>query len=387
MGSFSANRTSSSNTDSSNSILPREQPENKAVRFDILPPEIRIMVWEMTIQKRLVLMGPFNFKVIMDIEGLDLKIEVRFASKHRGDDPNIHDFIADIPVILHVCQESRIIGLKKYELAFFHQGCVAPVYFNFNLDILYPRASCTQKQLEFLSDNMKFKDTSRIRYLAMYNEHLDRTRSVNTWNALPHSFPRLKILVVLFKSFIDPKTIDAKALPACRDSLLCEPKVDRIVFASTRESPPWVKYNREVLKENLRATLHPPVHGCKHKKKGQSRRSHLVRAEIMRRDPLAKNTPDYATDKVNECRDKLKTAAVGLMSSNGPYNWREPRFQVLGLCEHGIEFEEAPGLAYEGKIFRQFGKDGYSIKKVYEAGSVTGTVEDQREAERRSLWA
>ncbi|KAJ8069103.1 hypothetical protein OCU04_002776 [Sclerotinia nivalis] len=327
----------------SNAIVPRVLPEKKELRIKEFPAEIRNMIWGMTIKQRLV--------------------EIRFTRNEGIQNCNTHDFIADIPAILHLCHESRDFALKYYELAFFHPGAVAPVYFNFELDILYPRASATKEQLEFLRDNMNSHDTSRVRHLAMYNEHLERTQSLSTWNAFPHAFPHIEKLMVLFKSFVNPKTIDAEAVPACKDSMVREPsRVDRVDTMTGRKSPAWIKYDREILKENLRAYLQPPWHSCQRKtQKGQSRRTHLVSGNFMRKD--WRHTYHWAIDKALSYRAKLKKVAKGIVNEDGGrFIWRNPRLEVWGLCEHGLEFEEAPGLAYKGKFFRRFDDQGNKIK-------------------------
>ncbi|ESZ96552.1 hypothetical protein SBOR_3054 [Sclerotinia borealis F-4128] len=330
--------TSSNNRVVAHPMTLQAQAGKGEPRFDRFPPELRIMIWKFLIEERLV--------------------EVRFANNHRMYNPNAHDFIADVPIILHICHESRAIGLKTYELAFFHEFCIAPVYFNFELDVLYPHAGCTQKQLDFLADAMDPEVTYRIRNLAMYSEHLERSQSLSTWDAFPHTFPRLQRIRVLFKSFVDPKDIDATELPGCKDSCLRTPNVARVNPVTGRASPAWLRYAREVLKENLRASLHPPAHNYQRMPKGHSRRTHVVSGRY---------------------REKLKKAAEGLEYENDePYKWRSPTMETWGLCEHGLEFEEAPGLAYRGKIFRQFDDDGCLIKKIYKAGTVTGNVVDQR---------
>ncbi|KAF7862674.1 hypothetical protein EAF04_007547 [Stromatinia cepivora] len=331
------------NNTPSNTMVPRALPEKKGLPIKEFPGEIRNMIWEMTIEQRLV--------------------EIRFTSKKGIQDCNTHDFIADIPVILHLCHESRDFALKYYELAFFHTGAAAPVYFNFELDLLYPRASATKEQLEFLRDNMGLKDTRRVRHLAMYNEHLERTQSLSTWNAFPHAFPHIEKLTVLFKSFVDPKTIDAKTVPTCKDSMVREPsRVNRVNIMNGRKSPAWLRYDREILKENLRAYLQPPLHACQRKtQKGHSRRTHLVSPNFMRKD--RRHTYHWAIDKALSYRAKLTKVAKGIVNADGGrYRWRNPKLEVRGLCEHGLEFEEAPGLAYKGKFFRRFDDQGNKIK-------------------------
>ncbi|QSZ37397.1 hypothetical protein DSL72_009495 [Monilinia vaccinii-corymbosi] len=340
-GSFSTNTASSTNMASSNSIISRPQPG-----FEKFPQEVQDMIWEATIVQRLV--------------------EVRFAPVSNGfrhPTDCSHDYIADFPVILHICQKSREIGLKNYELVFIG-GCQVPVYFNFKLDILYPRASCTKKHLEFLTRCMDRNTITKLRFLAMYNEHLERTQSLNTWRALPLEFPHLEKLWILFKSLVDPKKIEVKARPACRDSVFREPLCEETLY-DDRKSPAWVRYEREISKEKVRAILRPPHHSCeRHRQKGHSRRSHFVEMSDMLKEQNVDTS--YVDRKVRDYKRKLKKAGKGIMGINGTrYNWRVPAVEVRGLCEYGLEFEKAPGLAYNGKFYRYWDDEGIQIKKHF----------------------
>lgn len=275
-----------------------------------------------------------------------------------------HDFVADIPVILHINQESRWFGLKHYELAFQHSGAVAPVYFNFEQDILYPRASTVETQLEWLEASMKDHkhDAKRVRFLAMYNEHLEKITRARFWRVtpFPHVFPNLKTLKVLFKAFVDPRTIDAHSLPACNYSLLQKPLGVRELSCG-RVNPNWIRYEQDVLKENLEASLRPPPHSCeRNTRKGYSRRTHIVSASQMSRDP--NNNYQWALDKTNNyIKQLVEIEEHHVYNSQRPDEvevWQRPDVvEVWGLCEHGLEFEEAPGLEYEGKALWQDRKD------------------------------
>ncbi|KAH8804593.1 hypothetical protein F5884DRAFT_796609 [Xylogone sp. PMI_703] len=84
--------------------------------FPKLPIEIRALIWQMSIdEERLVEVYPTTTK----------------------------GWRAPIPPILHVCMESRALGLKNYELAFSGKDpdtgklCPARIYFNFDHDTLY----------------------------------------------------------------------------------------------------------------------------------------------------------------------------------------------------------------------------------------------------------
>ncbi|TGO58481.1 hypothetical protein BCON_0054g00110 [Botryotinia convoluta] len=214
----------------------------------------------------------------------------------------------------------------------------------------------------------------------MYNEHLERTRSLSTWNALPLRFPNLHTFMVLFKSFVDPTTVDAKTLPHCKDSRVWKPSWGEQEYTPTgRRNPAWVQHDRNVLKKNMRDYLQPPIHCCQRgkKQKGHSRRTHFLGGGIMRKDPM--HTHHWAMEKAH-CYRKSLCEAV----SCSRWVWKGPKLAVLGFCEHGMEFEEAPGLAHKGKFFRHFDDQYEIIKKPYIPGTVTGTVKGQKEAERRA---
>ncbi|KAF7959613.1 hypothetical protein EAE96_001229 [Botrytis aclada] len=214
----------------------------------------------------------------------------------------------------------------------------------------------------------------------MYNEHLERTRSLNTWFALPMRFPNLDTLINLFKSFVNPTTIDAETLPDCKVTTVWKPFWGQQEYTPTdRRNPAWVKHDREVSEKKIRAYLQPPFHSCQREKmqKGHGRRTNLLGEKILRKDPM--HSHDWAMEKAHCYRKKLYKAADGTDWVLGGR-----RIAVMGFCEHGLEFEEAPGLAYKSKFFRHFVDQKVTIEMPYIAGTVTGTVKDQREVERKA---
>jgi hypothetical protein len=82
----------------------------------MLPLELRRKVWGHTITPRIV--------------------DVRFDTITTSPQ---HDFVADPPVILYVCHESRVEGLLAYKLELHTEHSQNKVYFNYELDILYFR--------------------------------------------------------------------------------------------------------------------------------------------------------------------------------------------------------------------------------------------------------
>lgn len=103
--------------------IPR-QPAG-ASSFQKLPPELRIQIWELLIEPRVVSIKEYNGQVCST---------------------------CSVPVILHICHESRYIGLKVYQPSIglvyanltdcFGSDYKEPlIYFNPKLDILYARRS------------------------------------------------------------------------------------------------------------------------------------------------------------------------------------------------------------------------------------------------------
>lgn len=120
--------------------------------FSKLPMEIRTAIWQITTKEGRI-------------------VEV-YALSDKG-------WVAPVPSILHVCSESRGIGLKYYELAFSakdrHTGKSYParIYFNFDYDTLYFHKywnysvkglwrCLTSSQTMFWEE-----DTQRIKYLCV----------------------------------------------------------------------------------------------------------------------------------------------------------------------------------------------------------------------------
>ncbi|TGO76809.1 hypothetical protein BELL_0136g00160 [Botrytis elliptica] len=224
---------------------------------------------------------------------------------------------------------------------------------------------------------MDKKDCDRVTYLAMYNEHLERTRSLSTWRALPLRFPNLDAFIILFKSFVDPTTVDEETLPPCKYSSAWESFCGEHAYTPTgRIKAALVQHDRNDLEKRIRAYLQPPVHVCEREKtqKGHSRRTHFLGGKIMRRDPM--HSHGWAMAKAHYYCKNLYKAANG-----SRWVWKCPEIAVLGFCEHGLEFEEAPGLAYKGKFFRHFDDQNKIVKKFYIPGTVTGTVKGQKLAE------
>jgi hypothetical protein len=97
--------------------------------FPTLPLELRRKVWGHTITPR-------NVEIRFDI----------ITTSHK------HDFVADQPIILYVCHESREEGLRAYKLELHTEHSQNKVYFNYDLDTLYFREVWQPNALHFAGD-------------------------------------------------------------------------------------------------------------------------------------------------------------------------------------------------------------------------------------------
>jgi len=86
------------------SLDPIPAPLDKFKVFPKLPAELRVKIWKMCSPPRI--------------------IEVRWVGDKRK---NQHRFVADFPVILGVCQESRAEGKKIYKLSFENKDTIDKV--------------------------------------------------------------------------------------------------------------------------------------------------------------------------------------------------------------------------------------------------------------------
>jgi hypothetical protein len=114
-------------------------PFTKFEFFADLPAEIRLKIW------KLAQPGPRRVDVIFSMN--------YFNYQHR--------FRVDIPILLHVCQESRFESLKKYKLSFHHPLGWNPCYFDFECDMLFlPKFSAFDSCISS-SSSLRAQKTSR----------------------------------------------------------------------------------------------------------------------------------------------------------------------------------------------------------------------------------
>ena len=159
--------------------------------FRKLPIEIRLKIWKLAALPRVV--------------------EVRFSSNPLQGE---HEFMADFPVQLHVCQESRTEALKTYKLSFDTNKASHPTYFDFDHDILYVR-ECRPKisrphsevspylryeQLAFFLKRLPGKE--KIQRLAISNVLSSSCMFGDRGKPLLLSFPNLKEVRLLLDVFM-----------------------------------------------------------------------------------------------------------------------------------------------------------------------------------------
>ena len=113
--------------------------------FDSLPAELRAKILKIACHEPRV-------------------VEVRFAKAYRT---LKHDFVADIPALLHVSQEVRAEALKYYKLSLANPKSMNDAYINFDADMLYLRFKFNSDQAEAFVETLPCKD--KIQRLAFAN--------------------------------------------------------------------------------------------------------------------------------------------------------------------------------------------------------------------------
>ena len=121
--------------------------------FPKLPEELRLYIWNVVKEPRVV--------------------EVRFQLDGRK---NKHKYFAEQPVLLHVCRESRIEALKRYENAFPSRWAMKRVrsnnpesnnvHFDFDIDILFIGCARGVKQIPIFLKHHKTNHLTRVQRVA-----------------------------------------------------------------------------------------------------------------------------------------------------------------------------------------------------------------------------
>ncbi|KAG4427594.1 hypothetical protein IFR05_016922, partial [Cadophora sp. M221] len=135
-------------------------PNPAFTRFNDFPLEIQRLIWHFASQEPRT----------VELRRSDLDYLLKQNTERR---PGIWS-IAQIPAVLHTCCESRLEGLKSYELAFGTHEMEARVYVNFESDIVFMGRRCPIKNIISWDDpraNIKYRllesDCEKIRRLAI----------------------------------------------------------------------------------------------------------------------------------------------------------------------------------------------------------------------------
>jgi hypothetical protein len=107
--------------------IPREPPTFPL--FPKLPSELRQIIWTLALPKPRTIMVTSRAFVTYDERMSPVR---NFRAGHNAQ---------IVPCVLHVCAESRNLGLKTYQPAFATQLRARPIYFNFQSDTLYMKDS------------------------------------------------------------------------------------------------------------------------------------------------------------------------------------------------------------------------------------------------------
>ncbi|KAK4644753.1 hypothetical protein QC761_307670 [Podospora bellae-mahoneyi] len=175
--------------------ISKQQPTQTFTCFGDLPPEIRLSIWEVLIQPRIVLAACVDNRC---------KTQKHAQMAKRST-------TRSIPVLLHVNRESRDLALRHYELTFAWkipprlaapETSVLPaqgdarVWFNFNLDALLLLGELEPyDEFGFSSPMSHFfrkEDTARIKHIACAFEelHLSLYESDSIFGTLFHIIDR-----------------------------------------------------------------------------------------------------------------------------------------------------------------------------------------------------
>ncbi|KAK0674566.1 hypothetical protein QBC41DRAFT_2834 [Cercophora samala] len=176
-------------------ISKHHQPAQTFTCFGDLPPEIRLSIWEVLIQPRIVLAACVDNRC---------KVQKHAQMAKRST-------TRSIPVLLHVNRESRTLALRHYELTFAWkipprlaapETSVLPaqgdarVWFNYNLDALLLLGELEPyDEFGFSSPMSHFfrkEDTARIKHIACAFEelHLSLYESDSIFGTLFHIIDR-----------------------------------------------------------------------------------------------------------------------------------------------------------------------------------------------------
>ena len=123
-----------------------DAPLTKFELFPYLSIELRLEIWDLA-------------------RPSSRRIDVVFKYDGRSKD---HVFRGDVPILLHVCKESRHEMKKKYKCAFKHPNAINTCYFDFTCDTLFVSTYTTRGQLyDFFLRSKSREDFGMLRRLAV----------------------------------------------------------------------------------------------------------------------------------------------------------------------------------------------------------------------------
>ena len=130
------------------STAPEEKSElpTKFELFPKLPPELRLKIWKLVPEYRVV--------------------EVIFKQDHRK---NNYKFLATIPAILHANHDARVEGLRRYKQVFKTKWALNGVFFDFESDTLYLSRFAGDSQKNLFLRKVKRAELVQVQNLAAAN--------------------------------------------------------------------------------------------------------------------------------------------------------------------------------------------------------------------------
>ncbi|KAI9901752.1 hypothetical protein N3K66_003569 [Trichothecium roseum] len=184
--------------------MPKPGPPASFPQFGLLPPELRLKVWENLLQPRVVVVTCIQRDDILPMR--ESRLEEELQTRAGG---------AQVPVLLHINREARTEALKHYEVTFAwkvsnrHNDAPvhreARIFFNYDTDALfltgnleaYDTYGFNQPMVYFLRKD----DTIRVKHIACAFKEIGhgRSRSDTVFGCLWHivdRFPRAKRLIL-----------------------------------------------------------------------------------------------------------------------------------------------------------------------------------------------
>jgi hypothetical protein len=170
-------------------------------KFATFPKEIRDMIWDKSFRA----LPPQAVIISVDLAEIK-KVEEARQSYNKT---KVYRARADyqIPVLMHTCQESRAVGLKKYSIAFREQLCGKPVLFDYEKDVLLFTSKAaflhfyggTVIGLSPASVGFRYDMNEvhrKVRHLAIAGENATYTTGVNPMGWTLNLWTGLRLLVL-----------------------------------------------------------------------------------------------------------------------------------------------------------------------------------------------